>query len=291
MPHTTLGQADDAAPVFDWQGHRGARGLLPENTIPAFLKALDLGMTTLEMDAVISADSQVVVSHEPWFNHAICRQPSGEAIPEADERSYRIFALPYAEVARYDCGSLGNPRFPEQQKQWARKPLLREVITAAEAYAARHGLPPVQYNIETKSTPDGDDVMHPTPDVFTQLLYDVVVETGVKDRTILQSFDPRTLRVGRALDPDWRLALLIEPQGDAGLVANLENLGFTPHIYSPYYRLVDATMVTQAHDRGMQVIPWTVNTLEEMQALVALGVDGIITDYPDRAQPFLEGGE
>jgi glycerophosphoryl diester phosphodiesterase len=168
------------------------------------------------------------------------------------------------------------------------KPLLRDVIAAAEAYTAEHGLPAVHYNIETKSTPAGDGVFHPEPEVFTRLLYDVVVEAGVKDRTILQSFDVRTLQVGRALDPSWRLALLIGQGEDRGLEANLAALGFTPHIYSPDYHLVDAALLDDAHGRGMLVIPWTVNTEEEMQHLQALGVDGLITDYPDLGRVLLE---
>lgn len=276
---------------FDLQGHRGARGLLPENTIPAFIRALELGVTTLEMDAVITRDEQVVVSHEPWFSSLICSTPSGQPVPEDEERQHRIYELTYEEVAQYDCGSRGNPRFPRQEAMPVAKPLLRDVIAAAEAYTAEHGLPAVQYNIETKSTPAGDGVFHPGPEAFTRLLYDVLVETGVKDRTILQSFDVRTLRVGRVLDASWRLALLIGGGEDRGLEANLEGLGFTPHIYSPDYRLVDTALLKAAHGRGMQVIPWTVNTQEEMLRLQALGVDGLITDYPDLGRVLLPASD
>ncbi|QXD14265.1 glycerophosphodiester phosphodiesterase [Rhodocaloribacter litoris] len=277
-----------ASPAFDVQGHRGARGLMPENTIPAFLKALELGVTTLEMDVVISADSQVVVSHEPWFSGLICSLPSGEPVPLSGERSYRIYAMPYAEVARFDCGSRGHPNFPEQRRMKAAKPLLREVIAAAEAYTQAHGLPPVQYNIETKSTPEGDGHFHPPPDVFTRLLYEVVKEAGIADRTILQSFDVRTLQYARAAGLPLRLALLVEARGDPGLAANLARLGFTPDIYSPDFRLVDEALVEAVHARGMQLIPWTVNDVEAMRRLKALGVDGLITDYPDRARFLLE---
>ena len=277
-----------ATPAFDIQGHRGARGLLPENTIPAFIRALELGVTTLEMDVVISKDSQVVVSHEPWFSGVICTQPSGEPVPEEDDRSFRIFEMTYDEVARFDCGSRGNPRFPRQEKMRVVKPLLRDVIEAAEAYGREHRLPPIQYNIETKSQPEGDGLFHPDPATFTRLLHEVVEATGIKERSYLQSFDMRTLQFARTHDPSWRLVLLIEPSGDAGLAANLERLGFTPLVYSPYYQLVDSALVETTHARGMQLIPWTVNTLEEMQHLKALGVDGLITDYPDIAQALME---
>ncbi len=280
----------DSAPpplAFDLQGHRGARGLLPENTIPAFIKALELGVTTLEMDVVVTGDCQIVVSHEPWFSSEICSLPSGEPVPPEEEKAHRLYEMTYVEAARYDCGHRGHPRFPSQEKRPASKPRLRDVVEAAEAYADAHGLPPVGYNIETKARPDWDGVFTPNPETFTRLLYDVLVETGVKDRAILQSFDPRTLRVGRGLDPSWRLALLVEMSGDAGLENNLELLGFTPHLYSPDYRLVDAALVAAVHDRGMQLVPWTVNTLKEMLLLNNLGVDGLITDYPDVGRAFL----
>ncbi|ARA94867.1 glycerophosphodiester phosphodiesterase [Rhodothermaceae bacterium RA] len=271
----------DAAMPFDLQGHRGARGLLPENTMPAFRRALELGVTTLEMDVVISKDGQVVVSHEPWFSGTICTQPDGTPVPVEDERRFNLYALPYAEIARYDCGSRRHPRFPRQQPVPAVKPLLKDVIAMAEAYVAETGRPPVHYNIETKSTPEGDGLYHPEPERFTRLLYDVLVETGIKDRSIIQSFDVRTLQVVRRLDPALRLALLVGREADAGVDGNLERLGFTPALYSPDYRLVDAALVEAVHARGMQLIPWTVNDLDEMRRLKALGVDGLITDYPD----------
>lgn len=278
----------EGPPVFDLQGHRGARGLLPENTVPAFLRALELGVTTLEMDAVITKDGEVVVSHEPWFSSVICSLPSGEPVPPADEQRYRIYELPYEEVARFDCGSRGHPRFPEQQPMRVSKPLLRDVIRAAEAYAAEHDLPPVRYNIETKSRPGGDGVLHPGPEEFVRLLYGVLTETGIRDRATLQSFDVRTLQAARRLDPSLQLALLVEFEGNRGLEADLAELGFTPDLYSPDYRLVDAALVAAAHARGLQVVPWTVNDLEEMRRLKALGVDGLITDYPDRGRLLLE---
>lgn len=281
-------QSDGSAepPRFDLQGHRGARGLLPENTIPAFLRALDLGVTTLEMDVVIAKDSTVVVSHEPWMSGIICKRPDGKRV--LLQNRHKIFEMTYDEVAQYDCGSRGNPRFPRQEKMKTAKPRLIDVIETAEHYAREQGLRSVEYNIETKARPDWDGTFTPDPETFTRLLYDVLVQTGVKDRTILQSFDVRTLRVGRRLDPSWRLALLIGGGDKAGLAARLDTLGFTPAIYSPDYHLVDADLIHEAHDRDMLVIPWTVNTLEEMQRLKTLGVDGLITDYPDIGAALLD---
>jgi glycerophosphoryl diester phosphodiesterase len=277
-------------PGFDVQGHRGARGLAPENTLPAFRRALELGVTTLEMDTVVSADEQVVVSHDPWFSSVFCAHPSGAPVRPDEEADLRIFAMPYARVARFDCGSRGHPDFPRQERQAAIKPLLRDVIRMAEAYAHRHGRPPAFYNVETKSTPDGDGTLHPEPEAFVELLWEVVAREGVADRLTLQSFDVRTLQAARQMRLPIRLSLLVADTG-RGLGESLREgvraLGFAPHVYSPDFRLVDAAAVERAHADGMAVIPWTINVWDEMERLQALGVDGLITDYPDLGMRLL----
>ena len=261
-------------PFFDLQGHRGARGLLPENTIGAFTRALEMGVTTLEMDVVIAKDSTVVVSHEPWMSDVICADAAG------GREHHNIFAMTYAEVSRYDCGSLGHPSFPRQQKTPAAKPRLLDVLKATETHAR------VRYNIEIKSNPDWDGLFTPDPATFARLVLDALEEGGVRDRAVLQSFDVRTLQAARRLDPRWPLALLVGEGSD--LEAHLTRLGFTPAIYSPNYRLVDEDLVRSAHEVGMRLIPWTVNTLADMQRLKDLGVDGLITDYPDIGRALLE---
>ncbi len=280
--------AMDASFELDIQGHRGARGLLPENTIPAFERALELGVTTLEMDVVITKDRQVVVSHEPWFSGHICSLPSGDPVPMETDKDHKIFELTYEEVKQYDCGIRGNVRFPQQQKMRVFKPLLRDVIVFAEKYQSDRGLPPVLYNIETKSTPAGDDLFHPGPEEFTNLLIDVLESTEILDRATIQSFDSRTLVVAKQTNPDISLALLVEGHTEMGFAGHVENLGFDPDIYSPYYKLVDDQLIRDAHARNIKVIPWTINTLDEMKALVEIGVDGIITDYPDIGMALFE---
>lgn len=275
---------------FDVQGHRGARGLLPENTIPAFRRALELGVTTLELDVVISADSQLVVSHEPWMSATICTQPDGRPVSAARDTTFSLFGMSYDEIVRFDCGSRGHPDFPEQEAVAATKPLLHDVVRMAEAYVAEHDRAPVFYNVETKSRPAWDGTYHPSPERFTRLLYAVLEEEGVTDRTTIQSFDPRTLRVARILEPSLSLALLVGRAG-GGLAENVQALGFTPTIYSPDYRLVDAALIEAAHARNMEVIPWTVNASSDMKRLQRLGVDGLITDYPDRASFLIDRAE
>ncbi|MGM0705880.1 MAG: glycerophosphodiester phosphodiesterase [Bacteroidota bacterium] len=267
---------------LDVQGHRGARGRRPENTWPAFQYALEQGLPTLEMDVVISADGQVVVSHEPWMNADICTAPNGAPLPNDEAQQHNLYRMTYDEIAAYDCGQRQHPSFPEQQPEPAAKPLLRDVIAQAEAFVRATEREPVFYNIETKSRPAWEGRFHPPPDAFAQHLIDVIAATGVSPRTTVQSFDPRTLRYTREAAPELRLALLIAQESDQGVSENLEALGFVPHIYSPDAALVDAALVQTAHAQGMQVIPWTVNDLETMRGLVEIGVDGLITDYPDR---------
>jgi glycerophosphoryl diester phosphodiesterase len=248
------------ATTIDVQGHRGARGLLPENSLPAFRRALEIGVTTLEMDVVISKDYQVVVSHDAVFAPDICNQPSGEPVTVDDQHRFRLYNLTYDEIRRFDCGSRGNPNFPRQEKVPTYKPLLSEVISVAEQYASENGRDAVRYNIETKSSQEGDRILHPPPRAFAELLIDIVERGGVADRTIIQS---------------------------RGLDENLSRLGFDPHIYSPQFTLVSAALIDAAHDRGIEVIPWTVNDVEDMRRLIEIGADGFITDYPDVAMELV----
>ena len=270
-------------PDFDVQGHRGARGLAPENTLPSFLRALELGVHTLEMDVVISADEQVVVSHDPWFSRAICLLPDGRRIPFHRARRHRLFDLEYERIACFDVGSLPHPDFPDQKLERASKPLLRDVIRKSDAYAGELGRPMPHYSIETKSRPAWEGRYHPPPEKFVRLLIDVLLEEGVAGRSIIQSFDGRTLREARRAGRPARLSLLLRRRDARRVDANLRRLGFTPQIYSPDHRAVNAMMVSRCHQKKMKVIPWTVNDPSRMLALKDMGCDGLITDYPDRA--------
>jgi glycerophosphoryl diester phosphodiesterase len=272
---------------FDLQGHRGARGLAPENTIPAFRRALALGVTTLEMDVVVSADGVVVVSHEPWMARAKCLAPDGRPIPEDEARAHKIYEMSYEQVAAYDCGR-ALEAFPEQASVSAPKPRLRDVLAMAEEYADTHDRGPVFYNIETKSRPEWDGTLHPEPETFARRVLAVVTAAGVAPRTTIQSFDPRTLEATHRQNATVRTALLIGRAGDQGLADNLATLSFVPDIYSPNAQLVDDALVAAVHDRGLALIPWTVNDPDAMARLVRLGVDGLITDYPNRARRVLD---
>lgn len=266
---------------FDWQGHRGARGLVPENTIPAMIKAIDLGAVTLEMDAVITADKQVILSHEPFFNHEITTKPDGTAVSKAEEKQLNIYTMSYATTQRYDVGLKGNTRFPQQQKMAATKPLLLDVIEAADQYALSKNKPLPFYNIETKSQPSTDNQYHPSPKEFVDLLVAVIKHKKISDRVTVQSFDIRTLQYLHQQYPSIATVLLIEDYNKKTLNAQLQELGFTPTVYSPHYSLVNEAMVKDCKLKGMRLVPWTVNDLATMKNLRALGVNGIISDYPN----------
>ncbi|MFD2512628.1 glycerophosphodiester phosphodiesterase [Pontibacter locisalis] len=266
-------------PGFDLEGHRGARGLLPENTVPAMLKALELGVTTLEMDAHVSKDGKVLLSHDPFINPAHELLPSGKEVPEEDVEKYVLYQLPYEEIKKFDVGSKYYDRFPEQKLMQTHKPLLEEVVDSSQAYLKKHNLPQVFYNIETKSTPAGDGLFHPEPEEFIDRLMAVLEVKNILPYVIIQSFDVRTLQVLHQKYPQVRTSLLVENKNS--LEQNLQELGFTPTVYSPDYELITPALLQAAHNKGIKVIPWTVNSLEEMQKLRRLGVDGLISDYPN----------
>lgn len=270
---------------LDIQGHRGCRGLMPENTIEGFIQALKLGVTTLEMDVVITSDMKVLLSHEPFMSHEICLDPDGNEITEAREKSHNIYLMTTDRVRQYDCGSKFHPRFPGQQKFRVSKPLLSEVIDSVETFILSAGIPKVDYNIEIKSTPSTDNKFHPEPSVFADLLYQLLLEKGIESRTVIQSFDPRPLRYLREKQSEVRLSLLVENVRSPDW--NIRRLGFSPDIYSTYFKLISSRRVRKLQSQGIKVIPWTVNETIEMLQMMDLGVDGIITDYPDRLKELL----
>ena len=268
-------------PAFDVQGHRGCRGLMPENTIPAMLKALDLGVTTLELDVVITKDNKVLVSHEPWFEAEITTKPDGTFIKPAEAMQYNIFQMNYDEIVKYDVGMKAHPRFPRQEKVKAIKPLLADLFDSVAENMKTRRRPFPYFNIETKCLPAGDGRFHPKPEEFVELLMAVIKEKQVEERVIIQSFDFRTLKYLHEKYPPIKTALLIEDSDENDFDGQLTKLGYTPEYYSPNQTLVDEKLVKQCHDKGMKIIPWTVNDEKQIKKLKKIGVDGIITDYPD----------
>lgn len=265
---------------FDLQGHRGARGLSPENTLQAFKKALDLNVNTLELDVVVSKDDKVVVSHEPYLNADIVLDAKGNRITKEEGLAFNFYKNNYKNIKKYDVGSLGNLKFPEQEKSVAYKPLLSEVINYVENINSE-----VFYNIEIKSTPNDEKKGYqPSVKDFSDLVIKQLRKSKLPiERITLQSFDPRVLEYIHKTYPAYRLAFLTYKNNAK---TNLKMLSFVPQIYSPYFILLNKSEVDALHDQNMKVIPWTVNEKEDMINLLKMGVDGIITDYPNIALPL-----
>jgi glycerophosphoryl diester phosphodiesterase len=267
--------------VFDKQGHRGCRGLMPENTIPAMLNAIGYGVTTLEMDISITKDKKVILSHEPFFSHEITTKPDDNFIEKKDELSFNIYKMNYDEVKNYDVGLKPHPRFPKQEKMKVSKPLLSEVIDAVNTDMMTRRRPFPLYNIETKTMPATDNIFHPAPAEFVELLMAVIKEKRIEEITTIQSFDFRTLQYLHRHYPEMKTAMLIENTDKRSLDEQIKALGFTPTICSPAYQLVNAELIKKCHEKKIKIIPWTVNDKAKIEELKKMGVDGIITDYPD----------
>ncbi len=295
------------AHAFDLQGHRGARGLAPENTLEAFETALRIGVATLELDLAMTKDDVLVVSHDRRLNADFTRGLDGRFL---DAQGPAIRSLTLAEVQRYDVGRL-KPRsntaanFPEQKAaDGARIPALTEVFDLVKRSGATH----VRFNIETKITPTSG-AETPDPDIFAAALARAVREAGLTGRATIQSFDWRTLIAIRRIAPEIeRVCLSAEAltfdsvkRGEAGPSPWLAGLdiddysGSVPRlvqaagcaVWSPLHRNAKGDDVKAAQALGLKVIPWTVNERADMEKLIALGVDGIITDYPDRLRAVM----
>ena len=277
-PFTSVFRAQTKVSI---EGHRGARGHLPENTIPSFLLAIDLGADTLEMDVVITKDKRVLVSHEPWFHHAISLDPKGKRIPRETEREHNIFQMTYVETRKYDVGSIGNFGFPDQKPMKVHKPLMTDVFKAVEEFVKDKRFAPIRYNIEIKSGLQGDGTFHPAPAEFAQLVLADVKKFGLEKRVIIQSFDVRPLHELKRTAPDLPLALLVG--GNEDPVGKLESLTFVPDTLSPHFSRVNEKLVEFCREKGMKLVPWTVNAIEDLERISKFDIDGIITDYPDRA--------
>jgi glycerophosphoryl diester phosphodiesterase len=241
-------------------GHRGARARRPENTLPAFRYAIEQGVDVLELDVAVTKDNVLVVSHDPLINATICSGPK-TGIP--------IHTLTLVELNQYDCGAKQNPAFQTQVPvPGTRIPKLDEVFDLARGTT-------VQFNVETKIFADKPELT-PDPETFTRMILDLVKKHGIEQRVILQSFDPRTLRVMKRIDPSIRRAALLETDREWPEVAK----EFEATIMSPAYKLVTKERVSWAHSAGLEVVPWTVNKPEDWARLADYGVDAIISDDP-----------
>lgn len=267
-------------PAFYKEGHRGTRGLMPENTIPAMIKAIEVGANVIEVDVYITKDGEVLIAHDPYINPNFSLLPGGREVPKDSAQQYIWHQMNYAEIRKIDVGMKYYAAFPKQQKIPAYMPLMGELIDSVEAYAQQHQMPGVIYNIEIKSNPKYDGKYQPVPAVLVKKVMDVVQTKNIGKRFYIQSFDIRQLQETRKQYPHVTIGFLTDAK-NTSVEAQLQQIGFVPDIYSPHYKLVTPEIVAACKKHGMKLVPWTVNTAEEIQTLKSLGVNGIITDYPD----------
>jgi len=267
-------------PVFSAEAHRGGRGLMPENTIPAMLNAMKIeGITTLEMDTHISKDGKVVVTHDDYLSPAFMLTPDGKDIPVTDAKKYPVFGMNYAEIKQFDLGTKYYGLFPQQKKEKTYLPLLSDLIDAVQHDIKAHKRKQFFYNIETKCSVSGDGVTNPKPEEFVKLLMDVILKKKIADFVVIQSFDKRTIQLIHEKYPKMKTSFLVANKKT--YEENIADLGYKPFILSPVWQMVNEELVKKAHADGVKIIPWTANTLADIQKLKALNVDGIISDYPD----------
>ena len=275
-------------PQFLLEGHRGASSIRPENTIPAMIKAIEDGANVIELDVHISKDNQVVVTHDSKLNRSITLTPEGEEISEGDSENFIIYQMNYSDIRKYDVGSKFYSRFPEKKSTKAYIPLLGELIDSVERFTAENNYPPVIYNIEIKATPGQDGNYQPAAPEFIDLVMEVVNQKKLGyDRFYLQSFDLPLLRQINRKYP-FVVTGFLTGNRDISLEENLNQLGFSPQIYSPNSGLVTPELIAKSHAAGMKFVPWTVNESGDMEKFIKMGVDGIITDYPDRLNKVLQ---
>ncbi|AXR62352.1 glycerophosphodiester phosphodiesterase [Leptospira mayottensis] len=277
---------------LDLQGHRGARGLRPENTWPAFEEAIRYGMTTLELDTVLTKDKKIVIHHDLDTNPTICQKKDGAPIVPIS-----LYDLTFAELKELDCGTKKNPKYPEQISVPG-----TELITIEEFFVLVANIeskipnrPKLKFNIEVKF-PDEDQETFSIEKVkdHVNLLVQVVEKAKVADRTTIQSFYIQALPLVKEKNPKIKTSSLFSLTYFQGIMMKLgfgngtrqdvlkKTLEVKADIISPYFLYVTKEFVEEAHSHKISVIPWTVNDPEDMRKLMDAGVDGMISDYPDR---------
>ncbi len=268
-------------PTFSYEGHRGARGLYPENSIGAMKTAIDLPkVTTLEMDCHLTKDNKVVVYHDHYLNPKFVQYTNGKPLSGKDNKGI-IYHYNYADLAQFDIGSKFYEDFPDQKKVPTSISLLSDLIDEAENYAKEKRNTPMYYNIETKSKEGKDGEYHPDPQEFSDRLLQVIIDKGIASRTVIQSFDKRTIQYINRVYPQVKTSYLIGERNKKSITELVDELGYSPFIISPHYSLVTLNFVKDARKTGIKIIPWTVNDKKEIEKMETLQVDGIISDYPN----------
>lgn len=266
---------DNSVLIF---GHRGCRGLMPENSIEGFQKALEFGVDGIELDVVVNKDKQLVVSHEPYFQSEFCLGPEGAII--TSEKAFNIYELTQKEIEEFDCGSKGNEKYPEQLKKRMHKPLLSELLKAMD-------LSKTQILFEIKSNPKEYGISQPHPKDYVDIIFNELDSFPNFENITFMCFDKQILEElylkhkERKNNNEFQCVYLTYlPFRSAK--SFLEDLSFKPTALGMFYPTVNRRKANYLHKQGMLLYTWTVNDPVKSEKLKRIGVDGIITDFPDR---------
>lgn len=278
----------DLKDYVDVQAHRGGAGLFPENTLSAMKNAIDLGVNTLEMDLQISKDGFVVVSHDRYFHSRYAIRPDGSLVEAKDAKEY-LYTMPYDSIAKYEVGMRPSSVWPGMKNLPEKKPLASELIDLVEKYTAEKGFTPMRYNIEIKSSSGkGEGKNWPEYKEFVDKCVELLLSKNLGDRLVIQSFDVRALNYMNKKYPSLVLSYLTDEE-DKDWDVFMGKLDFTPIWLSPNYKVVDEAMVKKCHEKGIKIVPWTCDAPEDMRKLIDMGVDALISNYPDRLLKITRG--
>lgn len=259
--------------------HRGYRGMMPENTIAAMKYALDQGAAVLEMDIAFTSDGHAVLSHDPWLDSLITLDVNGAPIKKG--KDLPIYKMTYSDILKYDVGSQQHKDFHGQKNFKARMPRLTDLIDSVESYGKSIGVSP-RYSIETKTSKSRDHVAQPTPEVFVRELMRIIEEKGVKDRVIIQSFDPRTLELVHR-DYPGVITMLNATKGT--FEENMAMLTFLPTYYAPNANLINQELVDKCNELGIKLLCGNNNSKKEIDRVRELGINEFCSDYPYELLP------
>lgn len=272
----------------DVQAHRGGAGLWPENTLTSMTNATLLGVNTLELDLQISKDGQVVVSHDAYFHSRYATRPDGSEVKADDPKEY-LYTMPYDSIAKYDVGKRPSEVWPGKEQSPAVKPLASELIDSVETLTRLRGLDPMRYNIEIKcKASKGEGVNWPEYHEFVDKCVELLLSKDLGDRLVVQCFDVRALNYMHEKYPQLKLSYLIGKK-DTDWDTYMGKLDFTPDWLSPEHSTVDAKMVRNCRKAGIKLVPWTVDDEAEIQRMLDLHVEAIISNYPDRVLKLTRG--
>ena len=251
-------------------GHRGCRGILPENSIEGFQKAIDLGVDGIEFDVVVNKDKQIVISHAPFMEKKYCLLPDGRKIKR--EKQLNLFEMKQTEIEKFDCGSKFHSNFPKQKKLKTHKPLLQELFTKVD-------LSDVMILLEIKSEKRQYGKYQPQPDEYVDIILKEISNYAHRDNIIFMSFDSNIINELNNRAPQYKL-IYLSYKPFKSIKSSIKNLTIQPYAIGLHYSTISKREIIKAHELGMAVFAWTVNSLKDFEQLKRYGIDGIITDYP-----------